>query len=169
VWTMRFGDSIENRCKWFNDLGVMRKWLYIEKGAKEKIPVKNNMVNRLTKYMDRFRQLKHKSRGYEYAMKIDTHQTKNELIQETKYEGWNDSLTRQRVSLIRFKQIWIDLVVIRLKNSWNDSPQVRDFWWYDSNLCESIQRLGKRVLHAKMVCKTQGTHETQWDMDYWVL
>jgi hypothetical protein len=37
---MRFGDSRENRCKWFNSLGIMRKWVYIEKGDKCNISAK---------------------------------------------------------------------------------------------------------------------------------
>jgi len=47
---------IENRCKWFNALGVMRKCVYIEKGGKCKIAAKNNIVNRFTKCVNRFRQ-----------------------------------------------------------------------------------------------------------------
>ena len=35
----------ENRCKWFNNLGVMRKWVYIEKKGKCKFSAKNNWVN----------------------------------------------------------------------------------------------------------------------------
>jgi len=33
VWAMRFEESRENICIWFNKLGVMRKWVYIEKGG----------------------------------------------------------------------------------------------------------------------------------------
>jgi len=50
----------ENRCKWFNNLGVMRRWVYIERGGKCKNSAKNNIVNRFTKCVNWFRQQKYK-------------------------------------------------------------------------------------------------------------
>jgi len=44
------------------------------------------MLNRFNKYVNRFRKLKYKSEGYEDDVKIEMHQTKNELIQETRDE-----------------------------------------------------------------------------------
>jgi hypothetical protein len=55
----------ENRCKWFNTLDVMKKWVYIEGSGKCKISHKNNIVNRFTKCVNRFRQQKYKSETYE--------------------------------------------------------------------------------------------------------
>ena len=55
----------ENRCKWFNILGVMREWVYIENKGKCKFSCKNNYVNRFIKWVNRFRQQKCKSETYE--------------------------------------------------------------------------------------------------------
>jgi len=46
--------------------------------------------------------------------------------------------TSQRESMIRFRQYWIDSIVIRFKNLCIDALEVRDLWWYDSNTSESI-------------------------------
>jgi len=46
---------------------------------------------------------------------------------------------RQRETMIRLKQIWIDLQVMWFRNLWIVSLEVRDFWWYDSHINESIQ------------------------------
>jgi len=50
----------ESRCKWFNTLGVMRKWVYIQWGANCKISAKNNIVNRFAKCENRFREQEYK-------------------------------------------------------------------------------------------------------------
>jgi len=85
----------ENIYNWFNELSVMRKWEYIEKEGKCKFLPKNNYVNRFTKWVNRFRQLKDKFEGYEDAMKIEAIQINwidsNESIQRTQDEDWNDS------------------------------------------------------------------------------
>jgi len=52
--------------------------------------------------------------------------------------------------MIRFKQFWIDSYVIRFKIPWNDSPQVRDFGWYDSTKSDLIQKCRKIVLIAEI-------------------
>jgi len=70
----------------------------------------------------------------------------------------------QRVSKRRIKHFWSDSEVITIKNSWNDSPRVRDFWRYNSSLFESIQKPRMKVLDANMVCKTLRTHMIEWDM-----
>jgi len=50
----------ENRCKWFNNLGVMREWVYIVNECKCKFSSKNNYLNRFTKSKNRFRHQKNK-------------------------------------------------------------------------------------------------------------
>jgi len=111
IWTMRCRDSRENRCNWFNTLGVTRKWLYIEKGVEAKILAKN-MLNQLTNCVNRFRQLKDKSEGYEDWYVSD--------------KIWIES-DSPRWRLTRFYIIWLD------------STMVGEFLWYDSNCFESIK------------------------------
>jgi len=48
----------ENRCKWFNCLGVVRRSVYIVKGEKTQFSHKINRLNRFTKCLNRFRQQK---------------------------------------------------------------------------------------------------------------
>jgi len=159
---MRFGDSRESRWKWFNGLGVMRKWIYIENGVKSNILAKHNMVNRFTKCVSRFKQIKDKHEGYEdwYASGQKWIDSRDPRWRLKRFKLiWIDSLISQRVPLIRLKQIWIDSMVIRLKNSWNDSPKVRDFLWR-----LKFVWIDSKALKESFTCKNgmQDTRNT-WD------
>ena len=88
----------ENRCKWFNKFGVMRKCVYIEKDGKCKISSKNNRVNRFTYCVNQFRQLNNK--------------TDEQWSWYTSDTNWIDSnLPRWR--LIWFKFLWINSIKVR--------------------------------------------------------
>ena len=95
----------ENRCKWFNILGVMREWVYIEKKGKCKFLAKNNSVNWFSKWVNRFKPLKDKA-----AKNEDWYVSCQDWI-NSKYPEWR---------LIRFKLLRIY------------SRQVRKILWYDS-------------------------------------
>jgi len=125
----------ENSCKWFNNLGVMRKCVYIEKGGKCKISAKNNRVNRFTYCMNRFRELndkpdeqwkwiriRHKLNRFKSPlMKIDTIQTLMNQVNQSHRVLWYDSLTFES---IQARKKWkVDVV-----NIWIYS----DFLWIDS-------------------------------------
>jgi hypothetical protein len=112
IWTMRCRNSRENRCNWFNTLGVMRKWLYIENCVEEIFLAKNNMLNQLSNCVNQFRQLKDKSEGYEDWYVSD--------------KIWIESYS-PRWRLTRFYIIW------------PDSTKFEEFLWYDSNYFESIK------------------------------
>jgi len=81
-----------------------------------------------------------------WTMKIDTHQTKNELIQETQGEGWYDSNSYESIQLksVSFYdtiQIVFNLfksdTIQKLMNWFSPSKRVLGirFWtvWIDSN------------------------------------
>jgi len=127
-----------NSCKWFNDLGVMRKCVYIEKGGKCKISAKNNRVNWLTYYLNRFRQLndkpdeqwrliriRHKLNRFKSPqMKIDTIQTLMNRFNQSQRVLWYDSKTFESIQArkrwkIDAVNIWIDSHVNRFKKTVN--------------------------------------------------
>ena len=130
----------ENRCKWFNEFGVMRRRIFIERGDKTKFSHKHNRLNRFTKWMNRFRQQKDRQK---------------------KYEGWYDSrriwvdssvprwrLNRFNLRMNRFNEsqrvMWDDSSIKDTMYAWIDS----DRSWIDShevrNFSESIQIVMRR-------------------------
>jgi len=153
----------ENNWKWFNDLGVMRRRLFIEKGDKTEFSHKNNIVNRFTKWVNRFRQQKTTQK----CMKDEMIKCMCESIQVS--PGWrlirfnlllNWFSVSQRVLVRRFKLKWVDSSVNRFRKMWIDSSEVRNF-------DESIQCILNRFRRHKMTYDTfsQGhnwilTHDT---------
>ena len=113
----------ENRCKWFNNLGVMRRSVYIYLGGRCKNSAKSNIVNQ-------FRNQEEKPDGLWWLI-------------------WSrHNLNRFKMPRMNIETIQANLT--RFKMSWNDSPQVRDFGWYDSGKSESIQILRKSILTTMM-------------------
>jgi len=111
----------ENICKWFNELWVTRWRVYIVRRKIAQFSHKNNRVNRLTKWVNRFRQQKDN-------LKL--------------HQGWNDSLfmwinSSESIQMNRFKAcqivLWdvsnkkVDSYVIRFREFWMDSSIVRNF------------------------------------------
>jgi len=130
----------ENRCKWFNGLGVLRKCLYIEKGGKWKNLAKNNIVNRFTKCVNRFRQLNNNQDGLWRLIHI-IHLLNRFICSRVKIDTIQILMNRfnqsQRVFMIWFNIIWIDSDVEKenLMLSKFDSIQMTQFKniWLDSN------------------------------------
>jgi len=134
----------ENSCKWFNILRVMRRRLYIVRSEKSKFSHKNNMVNRFTKWVNRFRQEKYKTTSHEewhdsVHMWIDSSEPsmKNDVIQPflnlfsaSQRVLWYDSYCDESIHM------WYDS-----KKWWIVSFEVRDFIWYGSMYDESIQQV----------------------------
>jgi len=114
----------ENRCKWFNALGVMRKCVYVEKGGKCKISAKNNRVNRFTYCVNRFRQLNDKSD-----------------------KQWSLICIRHKLNRFKSPQVKIDTIQT-LMNRFNQSQRVS---WYDSLKFESIQARKKWKIDADSI------------------
>ena len=121
----------ENRCKWFNTFGVMRRRLFIERGDKTKFLHKNNRLNRFTKCMNRFRQQEDRPE---------------------KYEGWYDSgyiwvdSSVPRWRLIRFK-LCVNRFNAIQRVLWDDSSKKETMHrWIDSDCDESIQTDSKWIL-----------------------
>jgi len=102
----------ENRCKWLNNLGVMREWVYIVNEDRCKFSSKNNYLSRFTKSMNRFRQHKY-----------------------TPEEQWRLMRFRQKLNRFKFPRMKIDTVQIKM-NRFNASQRVL---WYASYLNDSIQ------------------------------
>ena len=136
----------ENSCKWCDELGVMRRILFIEKGDKNEFSHQNNIVNRFTKWMNRFRQQKTTQK----CMKDETIKYMCESIQVN--PGWrlirfNLLLNRfslsQRVLVRRFKLKRVDSSVNRFRKMRIDSTEVRNF-------DESIQWIMNRFRRHKM-------------------
>jgi len=138
----------ENRCKWFNAFGVMRRRLFIRRGDKTKFSHKNNRLNRFTKCLNRFRQQKDR---------------------QEKYEGWynsryiwvDSSVPRWRLNDSNF--VWINSMQVRKfcetiqakkKRCVYESIQIdvnrftwsRKLYWIDSDCDESIHFDSKRIL-----------------------
>jgi len=125
----------ENSCKWFNELWVMRRRLYIVRWSKTKFLHENNIVNRFTKWVNRFIQQKTTQK----CMKDETIQCTCELIHVN--PGWrlirfNLLLIQfgvsQRVLVSRFKCESIQEVV-------NGFIWSQRLGWIDSVYYESIQ------------------------------
>jgi len=113
----------ENRCKWFNKFVNVWRRLYIVRVDKSKISHKNNLVNRFTKWVNRFRQQK----TTQECMKYETLQWISESIQVSPW--WR--MIRFNLQMNRFsasQRVWWD------DSYWNEPLQV----WYDSRSCESI-------------------------------
>jgi len=99
---------------------------------------------------------------------IDMYHTRIESIHKAHDEDWNDpnyfesiqSKSERFYDRIQESLIsWIDSNVIRFKITWNDSPQVKDFGWYDSSKNDSIQMCKKPVLTTEI--KILGTQANQ--------
>ena len=132
----------ENSCKWFNILRVMRRRLYIVRSEKSKFSHKNNMVNRFTKWVNRFRQEKYKTTSHEewhdsVHMWIDSSEPsmKNDVIQPF----FESIQCKSESFMIRFILWWINSHVIRLKKVvnrfiWSQRLHMIRFnvWWIDS-------------------------------------
>ena len=139
----------ENRSKWFNNFGVTRRKVYIVRSDKIKYSHKNNIVNRFTKWVNRFRQQKYKPKIHEEwydwvqvwidscepRMKNDVIQPIVELIQCKSEESYDAIQTVMN----RFKLWWIDSHMIRLKkvvnrSIWSQRLQMIRFkvCWIDS-------------------------------------
>jgi len=149
-----------NSCKWFNDLSVMRKCVYIEKGGKCKISAKNNRVNRFTYYLNRFKQLndkpneqwrlkriRHKLNRFKSPqMKIDTIQTLMNRFKQSQRVLWYDSLTFESIQArkkwkIDNDNIWIDSRKLWINSMWIDSQKLWiDSLRYYSGKFDSIQK-----------------------------
>ena len=121
----------ENRCKWFNAFGVMRR-LFIRKGDKTKFSHKNNRLNRFTKCLNRFRQQKDRLE---------------------KYEGWYDSRyiwvdsNVPRGRLNRFK-LRVNRFDASQRVLWDDSRKKETMHiWIDSDRCESIHMKSEALLN----------------------
>jgi len=133
----------ENRCKWFNCLGVMKKWIYIEIVGKWKFSSKNNFVNRFTKYLNRFRPLKTKLEKRRILWRLICIDSKSPKM---KVDTIQNILIRfkesQKVFMIRFTHFLVDSKLNRFEISWNDSQKVR-------NLCNTIQTKMNRFRSAE--------------------
>jgi len=114
----------DNRCKWFNTFGVVRRSVYIVKRKKAQFSHKINILNRFTKYMNRFRQLKTRLK----RKKDETiHYTLNQF-KWTQDDDWYDS-----------NLLWIDSSVSQ-RVLWDDSNRKEMIHsWTDSGGSESIQ------------------------------
>jgi len=121
----------KNRCKWFNELGVMRRRLFIERGDKTDFSHRHNRVNRFTKWVNRFRQQK----TTHNCMKDETIQCMCESIQVSR--RWR--LIRVNLLMNRFnvsQRVWWD------DSNWNESIQV----WIDSGRYESIHQKSETLM-----------------------
>ena len=105
----------ENRCKWFNTFGDVKRSVYIVKGEKTQLSHKINRLNR-------FRQQKTDQR----SMKDDTIQNIIDRFKWTQDEDWHDS-----------NFLWIDSRQVR---EFCETIHT----WIDSSRCESIQTVLSR-------------------------
>lgn len=141
LWTMSFWDLERiGTNDWI--IGVMRRWVYIERSGRCKISTKSNKVNRFTKCVNRFRQQKYKPEIYEDwydSVKIWINSSEPRMKKYTIQPFMNQFHACQKVFMMQFK-IWrIDSMVMRFKFWWIVSFEVRNFRWYDSKYDESIQ------------------------------
>ena len=119
-WTMRFGESREKRCKWFSGLGVMRIWVYIEKGGKCNILAKNNVLNQTDN--KNTRKKKHELIRFRPVLnRFKLPKTKIDTIHKSceSYHWAKDQ--SQREFMIRVKIVCIESSVIWFNNKWIDS------------------------------------------------
>ena len=141
VWAVIFWDLERIDANDSNTLGVMRKCVYIEKGGKCKISVKNNKVNRFTYCMNRFRQLndkldeqwslfriKHKLNRFKSPqMKIDTIQTLMNRFNQSQSVSWYESLKFESIQARNKWKIDADNIWIDSEKQWIDS--LRYYSW----------------------------------------
>ena len=121
----------ENRCKWFNNLEVEKKSVYVVKGEKTQFSHKNNILNRFMYLVNRFRH----QEGYAQTQERYENWCKSRDIwndssrphgwmnrfRESQRVWWYDSRTNETI------QTWIDSYAMWI-NSWIDSFRVRDFF-----------------------------------------
>jgi len=132
----------ENSCKWFNDFGVTRKWVYIESDGKCKFSHKNNWMNQFTKYVSQFKPLNDKTGKKKNTMKIDTYQERFESIQNPQDVDWYGS-DKKWIDSNQFREYsWYVSILNDTQNRFivylSRFTQVREFMWYDSINDESI-------------------------------
>jgi len=135
LWTMRFWDLERIGANDSKKMGVMSRCVYIEKGGKCKISAKNNIVNRFTKCVNRFRQLNDKQDDFEDWYASGT------IWIDSNIPGWR---------LIWFKLLWID------------SIRVKKFLWYDSIKFESIESWKKENLMLSKFDSIQMFPDEDW-------
>jgi len=138
----------ENRWKWFNYFGFMRRWVYIERSGKCKNSAKKNIVNRFSKYVNRLGHQKYKPETYE-----DWSDSVQKWIDSSEPKMKNDAIelfmnwfsVSHKDFMMRFKIWWIDSIMIRFKFWSIVSFKVRKFKWYDSRHDESIQQVKNEI------------------------
>jgi len=143
LWTMSFLD-LERIDANDSILWVLWGSVYIEKGDKCKILAKNNIVNRFTKCVNRFRQLKDKQDDNEdwYASESiqmfpdeDWYDSKSYESIQPKSESFHDTI-QHNLNRFRHGKGKFDVV-----NIWVDSVKLWiDSLWYYSGKFDSIQK-----------------------------
>ena len=102
----------ENRCKWFNDFGVVRRAQYIGTRGKAKFLHKVNCMSRFTYYLNRFKPYKTKEK-YDEEWNVSSD---NWVDSNNPEDVWYDS-----------KQVWIDSDHVRELDRFKQK-------WYDRSL-----------------------------------
>ena len=101
----------ENRCKWFNNLGVTKRSVYIYLGGKCKNSPKNNIVNRFINCVNRFRKQGDKPDGLWWFIRF-RHNMNWFKMPRMKIEAIQIILNwfniSHKVLMIQFRQIWLD-------------------------------------------------------------
>ena len=133
----------ENRCKWFNDLRVMRRRLFIERGNKTKFSHKSNWVNGFTNLMNRFNPYKTNQEGEKNRSKME--RVKRYL---------------NRLKMPRRRLIWF----IKRMNRFRQGR--RDWWidssinWNDSYMNRFTMRTIRIIWNPRASCQLWQTHES---------
>jgi len=95
----------ENRCKWFNNLKFMRKWVYIERGTKFKFSFENNYVNRFIKCLNRFIQFDSKLGKRQKIWRLMCIMQALNRFKRTQDEDWYDSMYFESIQH-KSKRLW---------------------------------------------------------------
>jgi len=133
----------ENSCKWFNNLGVMRRRLFIEKGDKTKFSYKNNWVNRFKPYKTKHEKGKMRWRMIRVKWKMKRLKRPRKLI-DTIHILHESIQTKSEILSIHVKYDTI--------HNWIDSR----LYWYDS--WESVSLMNRFTL--KMIWFIRGQRAT---------
>ena len=147
---------IENSCKWFNILEVMRRGAYIVRDGKSKISNKNNNMNQFNKRVNRFKPLYDILGKTRVLWRLIRIRIKLYRFKAAHDEDWYDSKyyesIQDRSETICDTTHWILRwhKVNRFNHSWINSNEVRNFF-------ESIQAYVNRFMQRKhktwqMIC-----------------
>jgi len=124
----------ENRCKWFNDFGVMRIKQYIGEGRKAKFSQKNNCLNRFTYWLNRFKPCK---KVICVKWKWDDSNSPEDVWYDSNYVKEFDESFQTKMIRFMYESIHYIVDMIHTKSEsilfvprarWIDST----FVWYDS-------------------------------------